>query len=363
MDYGIVLGLFDFKVGPYPVYFRNVSKDIASKIVIKGTIFQGSLQTTQSSGESIISFPSQLVSAYIYLYLQEDIEREFPILIAFVTDIKDQSSLYHDASELREISDSIKEDILSINNYLTNPNLNSEIENLLLTKYTQTVFDSMLHKANIVSQLQNTSETGDYQLKPLNLLNHMVKKNLDQVIYGLIAGIPIVIHGKDQQLVKLTINSFETITSHRKLRTAIINDEQDIGSSSRLYDIVGTIKPVKANKTFILLDLEKGKVKGGRKNSYCEKMFNDLLEAEEIGPMLLQMLSKRRINWLLTSVSTLIQVEDEKSQKDAVKKLTNTMDRDSLYLIAKLVEEQNPIMFKYIVNSYNFRTRLFKAIF
>jgi hypothetical protein len=363
MDYGIVIGLFDFKVGPYAVFFRDVTKDVASKIVIKGTIFQGSLQTSSSSGESIISFPSQLASAYIYLFLQEENGKEFPILIAFITDIKDQSSLYRDAEELRRISTSIINEITSVKDFSSNSNLPKEILNIMESKYNQNLLNSILFRNIHVTQNDQQFSLDDFQIKPLNLISLMIKKNLDQVIYGLIIGIPIVIHGKDLQLIKLTIKTFELISPHRKLKTSLIYEDESIEREIQKLDIIGTTTSVKANKYYILIDLEKGIIKGGRKNNYCEKMLNDLVEAEEKNTILLQMLANRRINWLLTFVSTLTQVENEKAQKDAIKGLTNKLDRDSLFLIAKLVEEKNPLIFKHIINSTNFRTRFFKSIF
>lgn len=361
MSYGVVLGLFDFKLGPYPVYFRDVTKDVASKVVIKGTIFQGSLQMSQSSGESIISFPSQSVSAYIYLYLLEDNGKELPILIAFITDIKDQSSLYKDAEDLRSISNAIKDEIINLKNFEKNEGLVSEISKIMDNKFTTNYVDKTLIKKS--QEIPEHNQSIVYQIKPLNLLSRMVKKNLDQAIYGLIIGIPIVIYGKDVHLIKLTINTFEAITPHRTLKTNLVTAKIDNNNDITMFDIIGTSNSLKTDKNFILIDLEKGKIKGGRKNNYCENMLVDLLEAEEKNPVLLQMLAKRRINWLLTSVSTIIQLEDEKTQKDTIKNLTSKMDRDSLYLVAKLIEEKNPLMFKHILNSFNFRMRFFKSIF
>ena len=363
MNYGLVLGLFDLKIGPYPVYLRDVSKDVASKVVIKGTIFQGSLQTSQTSGESIISFPTQEISAYIYLYLLEIDKTEFPILIAFVSDIKEQSDIYRDADQLRSIASLIKEDILKIKDYPHNSNLSHEIENIMETKYDKDYLNSFFSNTRKLTQIADQNGSSDYQIRPLNLISKMVKKNLDQVIYGLITGVPIIIFGKDSQLIKLTSKTFELVTPHRNLKTTLVENINNIEDSIALYDLIGTTKPVKANKSFILIDLEKGNIKGGRKNKYCEHMFTDLVEAENENPKLLEMLANRRINWLLTSVSVLIQVEDEKSQKDAIKKLSDKVDRDSLYLIAKLVENKNPLMFKHIISNYSLKTRFFKSIF
>lgn len=362
MSYGFVIGLFDFKIGPYPVYFRNVSKDVASKIVIKGTIFQGSLQTTQSSGESIISFPSQSISAYIYLFLQIIDGKEFPILVAFVTNIKDQSSLYRDAEDLRSISNQIKDEIMNLQNYESSRTLSQDIETIMESKFTESYLNDIFNQ-NIKQLEKMDFHNNDIQIKPLGLVSHIVKKNFDQVLYGLIIGEPIVIRGNDDQIIKLMIDTFALITPHRKIRSIILQNNKKAEDYTALYDIVGTTYQIKANKSFILIDLEKGKIKGGRKNRYCEQMWTDLVEAEKRNTKLLQMLANRRVNWLLTSVSAITKGEDEETQKDTIKSLTQKIDRDSLYLIAKLIEEKNPMMFKHIISSYNLRSRFFKSIF
>ena len=75
------------------------------------------------------------------------------------------------------------------------------------------------------------------------------------------------------------------------------------------------------------------------------------------------MLAERRINWLIMSAASLTQVENIETQKRAINDLMKKIDRDSIYLIGKILEQKNSLLYKQILSQFSLKARIFKAIF
>ena len=370
--YGIVLGLFDHKEGPYRAFARNISQDKAKNIIIKGTIIQGSLDLSkESQGESILSFPSDEMASFLFLSSQpyRSNEEELPLIIAFTIHIKSQFQLYRDAIELRKIANIIKDEMLAV---LVKVNERKKIEislRMLMNGYfSDEIIEQLLEPNIVLKHKQNSSNAIIKKLvsnfPPLTTLTQLIEKNLDQAVFGLIIGIPVAVISLDPNLIEYIFQAVEYFVPHRKIRKSLNTNDLLTKNPIIDYDLVGTTsnnKPLLKN--FIIIDLDKRKVFGGRKNKYCEKLIHDLVDAEIRSPKLPTMLAKRRIEWLIMSASSITQIQTPEQQKLAVDELIQKMDRDSLFIIAKFLEDKNPVIFHHITRNFSLRNRLLKSLF
>jgi hypothetical protein len=370
-DFGICIGVIGEKNKANILYERNVANNSAIHIINKGNVVQGSLNlSNQIEGESIISFPSVNTSGYLFItrHLSDSLGRGIPFVIAITTSLKNQVMLYKNINELKLITKTIKASLLKLHN----PREGEEkikviVKNLMNSTYTESWMNQIFGTNIKIQQKATMKKKKQIQEKSRNIaqLQHLIKKNLDQVVYSLVVGNPVVIIGKNAEILKFIVETLSLFTPHRNLR---INDV--IGffpkpMSSESYDLIGIYpeyKP-KKRKDQVTVDLEKSKVQGGKKNKYCESLLKELEGAEKKSEKLFTLLIERRINWLLMSAASLTQVEDLNKQKIAINDLMKKLDRDSIYLIGKILEQKNSLVYKQILNRFSLKSRLFKALF
>jgi hypothetical protein len=370
-DFGICIGVIGEKNKAIILYKRNIENNSAIHIINKGNVIQGSLNlSNQIEGESIISFPSVNTSGYLFItrHLSDSLGRGIPLVIAITTSLKAQVVLYKNINELKLITKTIKASLLKF----YKPNEGEEkikviIDNLLNSTYTESwmnqifVTNMKIQPKTVIKKKTKTPE----KARNIALLQKLIKKNLDQVVYSLVVGNPVVVIGKNAEILKFIIETLSLFAPHRNLR---INDV--IGffpkpMSSESYDLIGIYPEYKPKKIKdqITVDLERSKVQGGKKNKYCENLLKELEEAEKKSEKLFILLIERRINWLMMSAASLTQVEDLNKQKTAINDLMKKLDRDSIYLIGKILEQKNSLVYKQILNQFSLKSRLFKALF
>ncbi|MFW9930072.1 MAG: hypothetical protein ACFFD1_11825, partial [Candidatus Thorarchaeota archaeon] len=286
------------------------------------------------------------------------------LIIGLIIPLKDQMILYKDIANLQLIVKTIKTTMLSVFSKESDfEKLRTKIVNFMSSTYTDSWMNQVFTKKD-EKQIKSNKNKKNKDKESIALLKTLVKKNLDQAIYGLVLGVPIIVVGNDPDVIRLVMNTLTIFTPHRDLSIF-----QDIGllpqNNEQDYDLIGTFPNYmpKNKKNFIIVNLEKSKVYGGKRNTYCEQLIDELAEAEKKSDKLLKILANRRINWLFTSAASITQVEDSEKQKQAINNLIKKMDRDSIYLIAKILEENNKLLYKHLLSRFSIKARLFKSIF
>ena len=372
-DYGICIGMVGGEVSTNLLFERNLDSNSAFHIIKKGNVVHGGLNlSNQVEGESIISFPSVNSSGFLFITRQivDKYNKEIPIIIAITTSLKDQVILYKNINELKRITKTIKTSLLDLfTQEKNNEKIKVLINNLMNTTFTDSWMNHVLTQKSIIESKVSVNKKSVQQEKiasnSIHLLQSMLKKNLDQAIYAIIVGNPVVVIGKNSEMIKLVIDTLSIFSPHRNL---ILNEvigffpkSMDIES----YDLIGIYpeyKP-KRRKNYVFIDLEKSKIQGGKKNNFCIQLIKELSEAEKKSKKLLNMLAERRINWLIMSAASLTQVESKESQKKAINDLMKKIDRDSIYLIGKILEQKNSLLYKQILSQFSLKARIFKALF
>ena len=372
-DYGICIGMAGGEVNTNLLFERNIDSNTALHIIKKGNVVHGGLNlSNQVEGESIISFPSVNSSGFLFITRQivDKHNKEIPIIIAITTSLKDQVVLYKNINELKRITKTIKTSLLGLFNQEKNEEkIKVLINNLMNKTFTESWMNHNLTQKSVSEPKSTLNKKNSLQEKTttnsIHLLQSMIKKNLDQAIYAIIVGNPVIVIGKNSEILKLVIDTLSIFSPHRNL---VLNEvlgffpkSMDIES----YDLIGIYpeyKP-KRRKNYVFVDLEKSKIQGGKKNNYCIQLIDELLEAEKKSKKLLNMLAERRINWLIMSAASLTQVENIETQKRAINDLMKKIDRDSIYLIGKILEQKNSLLYKQILSQFSLKARIFKAIF
>lgn len=371
MDYGLVVGLNDLNNRPHEVFSRQAKPSTAKNIVIQGAIIQESLDIAQEiEGESILSFPSDDTAGFLYLSLNpfEKIRAKYPLTIAFTIDIKDQFQLYREAVDLRKLAKVIRNHLIpSLKNYTSFEKAAADIKQIMITKFSEHRIKEIMNPAESLLSIENISaDKFTSGLAPFTLLTELIQKNLDQAIYALIVGLPVAIIGQDTANVQIVMKAFETLVPHRKLQKMFQTSDIPGKFNYSVFDLVGMDDQARKKaklKSFVLVDLDNGRVQGGRKNTYCEKIINDLVDAETKSDKLSNLLIQRRIDWLLMCGAALTQSNEGQKQKLAADQLVKKIDRDTIYLIAKILESKNATIFRHLLKKYSLRARIFKALF
>jgi len=372
--YGLIVGLNDLDNRAHEVFSRHIeSTDTKRSIIVQGAIIQETLDLAQKSeGESILSFPSGNIAAFLFLSIKNynGSRTRYPLTIAFTLPVQDQFRLYREALALRKLAKVIRGELLPyLTTYSRFKDISSDIKRVMTTKFSEGRVQEILNPAKSLLGIEDISAekivTG---LAPLAMLNNLVPKNLDQAVYALIIGLPVAVVGVDQASIHIVMQAFETFTPLRKIKRLLQTGEIPGIIDYGIFDLIGfTAESIAKSrsklKSFVVVDLNKGSVQRGRKNKYCEKIITDLVDAEAKSDKLLKLLSKRRIDWLLMNASALTLEGNDNNQKVVAADLIKKIDRDTLYLIAKILESKNSVVFKHILKKNSLRARIFKALF
>ena len=359
MDYGLCLGLFDEKKGPFSLFNNGIPDAVSTDIVTKGILMHGSLGSlgnhNKIENETVLSFPSADLAAFLFVSMHPyySANEEFPFVVAFTAPLKYQFQLYRDSEELRKMAEEIETTVIDLIRRTKDINLTREkLSKIALLRSSPT----MEEPSNLVRLAEEVI------FNPISILKKNIKKNLDQAIYGMIVGECIAVSCKNIEKARTIMNALKVFSPHRKLKILELFSGEKV-FDQKSYDIIA-ILPDQLPKNFkgIHIDLERSKTTGGKKSKYCLALIEELLRIENRGPKLLDLLANRRINWLLMSAASLTQISGPESVA-AVNAIIQKIDRDSLYLIAKFLENKNPAAYSYLTKQASIRGRVFKSIF
>ncbi|OLS12658.1 MAG: hypothetical protein RBG13Loki_3737 [Promethearchaeota archaeon CR_4] len=165
-------------------------------------------------------------------------------------------------------------------------------------------------------------------------------KDFDHLMYALMVGYPVAIIGAPQE-TKQFANDILVFCPHRLLR---IQNHPDKIQSIDAVDLV-TIDPkmVKFYGDFILLDLQKGSVKGGKDCKFCEQIWKKIQELKD--PSLIHTYLKRQMNWILSKVSMIRNLGwGEKFDPAEIKAIRGDLDKDAEDFVLELVQGRGTIL-------------------
>ncbi|MEX2680182.1 MAG: hypothetical protein Q6373_001160 [Candidatus Sigynarchaeota archaeon] len=166
-------------------------------------------------------------------------------------------------------------------------------------------------------------------------------KNHEQLIFGLVAGSPIIIYGGHPDWVKRNVNQMLMFTPHRPMQ--IIEEQhanEDIMGSNI---IVFNPKNEKRFKNAVIVDLNKNQVKGGDRNKFCDRLWKEVRSLSD--PILAASKIKRNITWLVSKATLLRNLSwgGDIDQSD-IAAIRMDMESDTEKLVTMLASGQNTVL-------------------
>jgi len=187
---GMCAGVLDEKVGPTLVFRKNLSEEIAKKLVLKIMIgvMSFSDQTDEKSlrGESIIPFIKDGLITFAYLFPKKDSKargglRQCSLIVAF--DAKDRKVIYENATTIAKILKGMSEQIeLKHIQTKTFPNtLLKDYEKVSTTLFSETRSQTVSKETKLAIVCPLCSKNIEIKLpsvaKGVNFIEHQVEKN------------------------------------------------------------------------------------------------------------------------------------------------------------------------------------------
>ncbi|MHA1169187.1 MAG: hypothetical protein ACTSP4_10005 [Candidatus Hodarchaeales archaeon] len=332
--FSVVLTLFDENNSAIAAYFNGIDENAANEIA-KHTIIRGQdIITSRLEGKSIVALPGFSSVAFFYFF-QLNIPRasvsDFtPAVLAFIARSEKQLLVYQSSATLsakaQDIIDILKKELekeYSLSGFINNKIINEIIDREFFADQT------------IVTGSENRITFNDLIRKgDINKLIKLVLEDLDNAIYGMIAGKTVVVTG-DEKSVSETISSLAAFAPHRQLSIVPWTDaftDADIIGIDREHLIY--------YPRDIIIDINKKRAFRGRKNSFCSKLLDEIRDKSHESACYI---IKKRINWLLSKVSAFALVIKEDKSDEIFKTIAAT-DRETLYLIATLLEQSSPLL-------------------
>ncbi len=126
-------------------------------------------------------------------------------------------------------------------------------------------------------------------------------KNHEQLIYGLVTGLPVVISGGHPDWIKRNVNIMLMFTPHRPMQIIEGAATDEVITSPNI--IVINPKNEKRFKNAIIVDLNKNQVKNGDRNKFCDRLWKEVRGLED--PVIIASKIKRNITWLVSKATLL----------------------------------------------------------
>lgn len=234
------------------------------------------------------------------------------------------------------------EDELSSTLFKLSPFIDQEIKRYLTRK----------PDGNLIGVLETLKDTHDIILTEnlhqndnisLTFLEKNMKKKLDQVLYSVVRGDRIIIMG-DRPTVRIFIHSLLLFSQHRAIELVDWLLEDDIigtnltgMSKSKFNEIVGKIEG-----EYIVVDLDKSKVEGGKSNKYLKNLFSQVKKKsiKEASELLNDELTKLVSDALKITYFVLLEKDVAVKKLEEIK--NEIKDEDKFNLIMDLAKQRNP---------------------
>lgn len=171
--------------------------------------------------------------------------------------------------------------------------------------------------------------------KSLLLLFNLFPKNLDRVVNALVLCDPVFVTG-DKALVELIIDTLTIFCIERRPKIVYWTEEYVIG------DIVGGPPSLGEVKTGVIMDLKKGKVRGGNSNKFCKKLIN---QTRDLDSSQAEKSMGERFQKFSSSVEKLLEMIKQNQINDArVDDFIADLDLDELEFIEIYAKLKDPAM-------------------
>ncbi len=338
MTYKWVITVFDEGYGPISaVYDEELDKNTAITVSIRALIIGGSFQAGKGYAEGSGIVPlSGHQNIYTFFFTAPNSRargKECPAAISFMADEQNSLNLFRDASILFHISNELAKAIRPILSESDPPGKGINKQRLKQVVHEFSLNDQLL-------RLKIASPISQKEKPQLGSIRYLIRNvgNLEEAVFGIITGRPIAVIGEKPE-VHLAINSLQFFAPHREIVVLpwVENEE------NHQADIIGADPSITPQlEDFILVHLDKGIVFGGRKNSACAKLIEEIrgLKTEVAAKII-----KKRVNWFL--INSLAITSMGQDDEEALKKfhfMIREIDRESLFLIVALIEKTNPIL-------------------
>ncbi|MEA2070591.1 MAG: hypothetical protein U9O98_04800, partial [Asgard group archaeon] len=169
----------------------------------------------------------------------------------------------------------------------------------------------------------------------LQFLDKIIKRDLDKAILAILTGKKIVVVG-DEAMCKIAIASLEIFSPHKELKKVYWTN-QIVNA-----DIIGTTKSLaKAYDDAVIVDLFKGKIRGGSSNKFCKNLHSDLKGLTE--NLVIRKVNER-INEIITSASILAELAMKKKvTKKELSSVAPHFNSERMEIITIIAKSINPI--------------------
>jgi hypothetical protein len=192
--------------------------------------------------------------------------------------------------------------------------------------------EESLKDSNILKEtLQESNTISKETLSSFRAFNW---KNIDQLIYAIIVGLPIAIIADESQMKDISEFIF-MFSPHRFL---VIKPFPTEIAEPNNADIV-FIKENLANKynSFVLVNFHKQSIKNSKSNKFCKILMDNLMKIED--PTKLYDAVKKEINWLMSKVSLLSEIcWGAKINLRELRLLKSDLSEDAETIVLKLIE-------------------------
>lgn len=371
---GISVIGFHTNIGPYAMYAYNIDIEHAQNIGLKSMLIQGSMASDMHKGESILSFPSLNLAIFItmnYAEYKEGVEK-YPVIIGFSTDLKYQFLLYKYAVNLSHAGKQIFQVVCDYLNQKQSTDMHELKKGLpsFITKLITKDWVSSITTFRLEDGVQKSAAPDpeptiqESYLRDLKMVNQIIKKNFHHAIFDIIVGEQVVVVSEDKYVAQSIINALSLFAPHRDLNIIPwVDSEESYHQMEKNWDIIGVPEALSSTfKKYDRVSVKKSKVFGGRSNVWCQKLLEEVLENEGKKFKLLQLLIKRRIDWILVNVSSLMKVIETEDDQ-AIESVTTKLDKESLFMVSYILETLNPIAFRFFQDKYSLRSRIFRGLF